>query len=345
MRRAACTLALAATLLMALLASVAGAEDVGAYADRVRQARDAATAADADGMTRREASDLAARLNSLLPATERVEMGDGLVVGVDNSIMRSLVARLDAAPNTAARADVLEDLVGHLDSLVLAIGEPGAAVPEDPAALAELLDVQRSQDRSSLTRLFGDLVDRLAEWLQGWWGGVGGSRQAGRVFTVVIVALIALLVVALAAVAVRAYLRARAGLATPVPGGETTGGAPVVAAAEELPLDARGWAGELADQGRYRDAVRALFGGAARMLVELGYVAQARTRTNGELLREVEPVTPGAHGHLAVLCRLFEGAWYGHVDPGPEGYASALELFDAVSVALSSGRTGAGDLA
>jgi hypothetical protein len=315
------------------------------YVARVDRAR-ATVAGTADGdLDQRAARDLAAAVNTLLPATERVEMPDGRVIAVDNAIVRSLVARLDAAPSPALRREVTADLGGHLDSLRVALGTPGAGVAADPAALAELLDLQKARDRSSASRLFADLVDRIVVWLQEWWARAGSSERSSTVLSVVGIVLVALLAVTLLAVLVRAILRARAGLIAPVSAVAPSPDGPVVAAAQGLPPDARAFADELAAQGRHRDGVRALWGGAARLLVEAGIVRQARTRTNHELLREVEPAAPALGIPLASLSALFERAWYGRTDPGADGFAHALRAYDDVTAlaASATGATGAGE--
>jgi hypothetical protein len=159
------------------------------------------------------------------------------------------------------------------------------------------------------------------------------------VFGAVVLVLTVLLAVLLVLVVVRAIIRARSGIATR-PGQAAMPPEPVVPAAEGLPADARAHAASLAAQGRYRDAVRALFGGAARRLVEAGLVRQARTRTNGELLSEVRAVLTQAHVPLSALSSTFEGAWYGHLDPGADGYAEALLAFDRFAGVVDESDTG-----
>ncbi|TLM72997.1 MAG: DUF4129 domain-containing protein, partial [Actinobacteria bacterium] len=80
--------------------------------------------------------------------------------------------------------------------------------------------------------------------------------------------------------------------------------------------------------GRTRDAVRALFGGAARTLVERGVVPQTRTRTDGELLADVSRAAPPVAPPLSELTGAFELAWYGHVEPGEDGYAGARGAYE-----------------
>jgi hypothetical protein len=101
--------------------------------------------------------------------------------------------------------------------------------------------------------------------------------------------------------------------------------APVIPAAEGLPADALTFAEDLAGQGRFREALRALFGGAARSLVERGLLRSTRTRTDGELLSDLRESAPGVVSPLRSLAETFESAWYGHFDPGVEGFRAAKD--------------------
>jgi hypothetical protein len=100
--------------------------------------------------------------------------------------------------------------------------------------------------------------------------------------------------------------------------------------AADLPDDPLEFAERLAAEGRRRDALRALYGGAARRLVETGAVRRMRTRTNAELLRDVRVVAPHVASALSALTERFEAAWYGHGDPGETGFLAAKHSYAEV---------------
>jgi hypothetical protein len=105
-------------------------------------------------------------------------------------------------------------------------------------------------------------------------------------------------------------------------------GQPVVAAAADLPDDPLEYARLLERQGQHREAVRVLYGGAARHLVESGLVARMRTRTNHEMLRDVARSAPSLAPSFEHLTDDFERAWYGHADPGAAGFVSAIGVYE-----------------
>lgn len=311
---------------------------VDEYRSRVDAAIDDIDAARDRPMDSRTASELAADVNTLLPATLPVETDRDTVVA-DNSILRTLVSRLDAAKNPGDRADIADEMRRHLVSLSSSLGTPGAAVPEDPEALREIIAAQRVPSGSTLTEIVGKIAERLLDILQKWWESAGGSPETVSILSTGMVVLLAVLLVFLGWVLVRALLRARAATAAPETVRPAAPG-PVVAAAEGLPADALAYADGLAASGQMREAVRALFGGAARALVEAGAVVQTRTRTDTELLAEVRANVPHAHGALAELANAFEVAYYGHVEPDTERYGEARAAYEAVLGAL---RVGGGD--
>ncbi|MDP2181753.1 MAG: DUF4129 domain-containing protein [Actinomycetota bacterium] len=300
---------------------------VGAAIDDIDVARDRS-------MDSRTASELAADVNTLLPITLPVEV-DGQKVVADNSILRTLVSRLDAAKNPEDRADLADEMRRHLVSLEASLGGPGAGVPEDRETLEKIIAAQRVPSRSPLAEIVGKIVERLLDVLQKWWASAGGSPRTATILSTGMVVLLAVLLAFLGWTLVRALLRARAAAATLEPAGGTRAvGGPVVAAAEGLPADALAYADELAGRGLFREAVRALFGGAARALVEAGVVVQTRTRTDAELLAEVNASAPRAHGKLRTLAVAFETAYYGHVDPDAERYEEARAAYESALAAL-----------
>ncbi|MHB9002890.1 MAG: DUF4129 domain-containing protein [Coriobacteriia bacterium] len=332
-RRAArlAVFALVACLTLALVVGAAGARDVdsvASYRERVTRARELVELALAGTSPDEiEAFTLATKLNELLPATELVDV-NGTSVRVDNSVMRGMVARLASSPRADVRLDVVRELSAHLQSLEAATTAPGTDVPQDAEALERLLAEGKPDGRSSLSSLFGDLVDRVGRMIMAWWESVGASPAVGRTLTTVTVVALALLTAFLLWVLVRAFLASRSGAARSPRGVGASSVGAIVTAAEGLPQDPLAFAEELAAGGDVRGALRALFGGAARTLTRAGVVRQTRTHTNGELLAQVRASgVPRLHGPLASLCARFERAWYGHHEPGADAFARARDEY------------------
>jgi hypothetical protein len=310
---------------------VAKASSFEDYRKRVDAAYDATVRGLGSGWRDvRATQDLAAELNTLLPGTERVAI-DGVVVSTDNSILRSFVARLDDdSTSPVQRRETMRDVARHLGSLKLAVDEAARPVIDRPDALHRLLADADLAARPTLSDLLAKQIARLSEWLQDWFARVFRQRGAATagdvVLGIVIVSLAAMLVTvgvyvtrALSASLARhdeRFLAEQAGM-------------PVVPASEGLPADAFAYAEELAAEGRFRDALRALFGGAARALVEFGLLRSTRTRTNAELLADLGSVAPPVLPPLSALSTRFERAWYGHAEPGADGYARARDYYSA----------------
>lgn len=335
MRRASRqSLYLVVALLCALaFAPTAGALSLEAYRVNVAEAHTLAAAAGTE-MTQREATDLAIAINELVPAQLDVETPQG-PFDVDNSIVRVLVATLDAAETTKERREAAADLEAHLASMARTLGTPGDAVPADPDALARILVEQAPQPTSVFNKYLARIIERLGEWLEAWWSRIGESSGTGTVLTVVTIVFVALVAALLLWLAARALMRIRAGsqqqpalprLADPTDA--------VIEAARDLPANALDYAEECAARGEMREAVRALFGGAARELQDAGYVVEAHMRTNRELLLEIRPQVQNAYAPLEQLSRAFERAWYGHHEPDTEQFADCRAWFLGVRAAL-----------
>jgi len=303
-------------------ASADDAAPLWEYRSRVEGAYESAEAASTHELTDLAASELAADIATLLPATEQVDLGDGRVLTVDNSILRSLVSRLDSLETPDERRDVLNEMRRHLASLRQAVSGDPAQVPADRARLERLLSAERAPTRSPFAELFGDIVEWLVEWLSAWWEGVGTSPTASTALTWItvgiVVALLSVLAFVLGRAAVRA-MRARARRDVVL--------APVVPsrlphAAEEPSADPLAAADALASEGRLTAAVRVLLSGAARRLARAGLLRQTRTHTNGELLRQVRE-DAAVHEPLTGLAAVFDRAYYGHREPDREAYDAA----------------------
>lgn len=312
---------------------------LAAYADRVDRAHAVAERALPKMADERTAHDVAAQVNTLLPAVENVRVGDN-VVRVDNSIVRSLVASLDSAVRRGKRHDAGVQLERHLASLRLAVGDGELTpLPSDRAALDRLVE-RAGPTEDPFAKLMADVVERIGEWLSDRFDAVASRPGAGLAFRVTLYVILALLVALVAWTGLRVWRSMRLAMAAREREHvERLQPVPVVPAAEGLPPDILRYADSLAREGRFREAVRALFGGAALALVERGVVSQTRTRTNRELLGEVKPAAPQAEAPLRDLCRAFEWAWYGHVDPGESGFSAAREMYGAVLRAVPKGES------
>ena len=332
----AALLSLAAAMPAAAQSGVSAFED---YADRVRRAHDAASSSTMLVETREEAHGLAVELDRLLPATEDVRLDD-TVVHVDNSVLRAQVADLDAAETSAGRRKAAEELAEHTASLAQAVGAVEAGeIPSDPDALEELLAGGQERGETLGGRLT-ELLERATEWFGRLLSrlGVAESESGATVARTIVWVLAGLLVIAAGWFLVR-LVRSFSGRERHKRKEEAEEvGETVVSAAEGLPPDALRYAQDLAAEERFREAVRALFGGAARRLVEEGIVRQTRTLTNAELLAAVQPVSPALERQLLELSDGFEVAWYGHEDPGRDGFDRARERYRRVMQAAESFR-------
>ncbi|MCX8007963.1 MAG: DUF4129 domain-containing protein [Coriobacteriia bacterium] len=239
----------------------------------------------------------------------------------------ALARRLRDAKTPSDRKAAAEDLAAHLGSLASLEKTDGpAAIAHDPALLERIMAEEGLASGSEAQRILRDLQKRLQElfdrFLARWLGSEAASKGFAALYYVVL-ALSGLVTAWLVWRVLSALLgrpaRGRRGRRE----GEPEAGAPVVEAARDLPADALAYADAAADEGRFREAVRALFGGAARSLVERGVLPVTRTRTTSEILHDLAERAPHAHPALAALAGVFEPAWYGHRDPGPDGYAAA----------------------
>jgi hypothetical protein len=327
---AAAAFALAALLLAPAVAVATDRSTLADYRRRVDAAY--ATVAAAPDAWREEipAQDLAARLNTFLPATERVQVGT-LAVDVDNSVLRSLIARLDVSKIPAERHDTEQSIERHLGSLKLAVDEVVTSVRSDRALLTTLLARADLSAKPSLEDAIAAFLARLTKALQEWFARVTrqkGVATASDIALGVVLTGLALLLIATVVYVIRGLSASLASHDERVMA-ERAADAAVVAAAEDLPPDALAYADGLAGVGRFRDATRALFGGAARTLVELGLLRMTRTRTNAELLADLGPAAPPVLQPMTALSSRFERAWYGHADPGQAGYAETRERYAA----------------
>jgi hypothetical protein len=285
----------------------------------------------------------AADITRLLPSTEWVDTGTA-TVQVDDSVLRTYTLRLEVAVDAATRRRTATQIRQYLTSLASANGAPGDVLRSDPAALKALLAEGTSPAQKSLADYLSEWVakftDAITKWLVANLGARGASVTLNVALWVVILALAALVAFLL----VRAMARVRRSVAARDAAALALT-SPVVAAAEGLPDDILGHADSLAGEGRFRDAVRALFGGAARELVDRGLLRRTRTRTDAELLADVAPAAPAVTPPLRALTDDFEVAWYGQVDPRETGFNAARARYGEVLEVIAEAAVSASDAA
>jgi hypothetical protein len=326
---------LAAALAAPLAAHAAAPEplSVESFSRRVTEARSLVQQRLPTIDQRPVAGEVVSKVIVLLPVAERVQL-DGNVITVDHGLLRALLAKLDVSHQAATRRELGGQILEYLTSLEAAMPAPSATgVPSDPAALRRLVAAQRPKpDNSALARLV-EWVNEVLAKIARWFADSALAPSSGPVATTAwMIVLGGALLLALwgawrVALAWRRTVRARDIASAEEPA------LPVVAAEADLPADVLGYAETLAREGRFRDAVRALFGGAARRLADAGMLTRTRTRTNAELLAEVPATTP-VRPPLADLTGEFEVAWYGHVEPDRGGYGSAKTHYEQVVQAL-----------
>ena len=309
------------------------------YANRVSSALELAESTSGVMLTQDTAEELALGIDTLLPGSETIQTSGG-ALRVDNSILRSLTTRLVSAESTTERAKILTEIVAHLRSLDLSLQGNPAAVPQDPAALEEIVGAQYAPQRSMLADLFGDLVERLGLALQEWWAKAGASKGASTLMTLGTIGVMVLLVVVLAILLVRSLVRAlRARADSEEPGAVTLPGSGVRPSVG-LPADPLAAADLLAADGRLTEAVQMLLRGATRALRQAGRLRQTHSKTNGELLRQVAS-DPAVAEPLAGLVDLFDRAYFGHREPDATEYAAARAHYERlIGVAGTGDRVG-----
>jgi hypothetical protein len=342
MRRARHAIAVIVLAVALLAPSFAGAVEattsvpLADYIERVTEARVAVEAALPRIGDQTVAEDLGAVVRDRVTSVESVTVS-GVATPVEQGVLLSLVVRLEGARSATTRREAAEDILAQLRSQELALGVAGTPPTGDSELLKKILAdegvVETLDARQRFQEFLQKLIDKVLTWLE----GVVGAKSTQTTFRALYYLLLVLSVFVIAWVVFVLVRRMRSMVARPDGSTDDGSGDAVIAAAEGLPDDALAFADSEAAAGRYRDGVRALFGGAARELVERGVVPRTRTRTDGELLADVALARPDTLPSLAELCGAFEPAWYGHIDPGADGYATAREVYTALMETLGGG--------
>jgi hypothetical protein len=298
---------------------------VAALASRVASASAAVSSLRSRVASATVAGELADRVDASLPEGLEVAEGTTTMPVGDVPAVHTLTSRLREATAASVRREVATQLAAHLASMRRAIGGTGT-VPSDPAALRELL-AARPVTTDTGGNWLDQQIQKVLQWVADWLatlripGTTSSPFSPSRLIPVVVIAVPVLLV---AWVLLRARRRRRGK------------GESAVAAAADLPDDPLAYAELLASEGRHRDALRVLYGGAARHLVETGVVTRMRTRTDLEMLRDVRAAAPALAPAFGRLTVDFESAWYGHADPGGHGFYRARESYESVVAAAGT---------
>ncbi|GAB4276703.1 MAG: hypothetical protein Kow0056_07420 [Coriobacteriia bacterium] len=302
------------------------------FASRVQRALDVVRDRSASIGEAEVAREVSREVADLLPGFELVEV-DGRAVAADESVARALAEELGRAATAQERQLTAEDLTRHLSSLSQAVSSGLGDPPrEDREALEGLVTPPSPQQE-----LMAELMRRILAWLGELLAGLDFSgAEGGALIVNAVLLLLAAVVLGLALWLVVRIVRFRRGRAEKS-GEEYSLEGPVVEAARDLPEDAVALAERLAERGEYREAVRALFGDAARRLVRHGVVRQTKTVTNGELVRIVASQASALVAPIRALAVEFDTAWYGHIDPGREGFERCKAEHSRLLAGLGAG--------
>ena len=204
--------------------------------------------------------------------------------------------------------------------LALAQGRGELRAPDrDPQQVREV--VREVLSRPEFRPAHRSLTERVFAWVLEVIGrllaALGGSGAGG----IVGLLLLALVLVGVGVLAARFSrgLTPSPEVAAAVPGGRRR-------SAAEWRADAEAQEGA----GAWRDAVRSRYRALVADLAARGLVEEVPGRTAGEYRREVGHALPAAAGDFAGATELFEVAWYGRADTGPQEAAHLRDLSDRV---------------
>lgn len=307
------------------------------YRQRVRQALDLTIAARPHvAGSAAVVEQLAIKIDELLPPIEVVEVG-GQDVLVDNSMLRSIVESLHVGGGTPdMRVREVQRMQEHLSSLAVAVGDgQPSTLAQDPAALKALLVAQSQASDPALSRRLSEWIDAVIVWIGAQLDRITSTPSGGLLAEVlrwiVIIVVVGLLGLGAWRVLKR-VLGSLAGADRAVPSqADILAMGPLE---EPLPPDALGYADELAGDGRFREAVRALMRGSVRALRHAGWLYRTRARTTAELLYLLHDAPPEVVAPMRSLSIEFDRAWYGHRDPGRAGFSGSRDDYLRLSAAI-----------
>jgi hypothetical protein len=204
--------------------------------------------------------------------------------------------------------------------LLLRQDQGGLRVPVwDPQEVREVVRevLARPEFRPPERSLMERVLDWVLEAIGRLLAALGGSGAGGIVGLV-------LLALALVGVGILAARFSRGLTPSPEVAAAVVGGRRRPAAEWRADAEAQERA------GAWRDAVRSRYRALVADLAARGLVEEVPGRTAGEYRREVGRALPAAAGDFAGATELFEVAWYGRADTGPQEAAHLRDLSDRV---------------
>jgi hypothetical protein len=174
------------------------------------------------------------------------------------------------------------------------------------------------------------LYERVLDWIGARIADALGAFLGGGAGAVVAWVVLVALVLAVAYLVARALQRDRR-----VARGDGDGVA-VETDVRRAPADWEAEAARHEAEGRWRDALRCRYRALVAGLARRGVVDEVPGRTSGEYRLLVGRARPQAAEPFAGATDLFERAWYGGEDPGPDAASDFRALAGAVESAAAS---------
>ncbi|HRJ43271.1 MAG: DUF4129 domain-containing protein [Caldilineaceae bacterium] len=219
-----------------------------------------------------------------------------------------------------------------LEQMDLSRGDDTAARMAQLEAVAARLDLLQPTLWERFIRWFWEWVERLLPRRSPVAGGALGQVTSTLIGWAIFVSG-GLLLVLLLGYWLRRLL---AGMLAGQESGDAEAGAdgwPVSAA------QARQQAGQMAQAGNYREAVRRLYLAALLRLAEREVIRYDPSQTNREVLERVDPNAP-THGHLQPVVETFDRVWYGEREPDEETFRVYSREIDALLSERREGQRG-----
>ena len=207
---------------------------------------------------------------------------------------------------------------------------PPASWPQTlPPPTADPEEVRRGADEILARPEFQEpprsLYQRALDWIGDRIADAVGALISGGTGAVVAWVLLALAVLAVTVLVVRAVQRDRRRKAE--------GAGPTVGVGHDERRPAEAWAAEadrLEAEGRWREALRCRYRSLVAGLARRGVVEEVPGRTAGEYRTLVAQARPPVAEPFAGATDLFERAWYGSAETGPDDSTAFRRLADRV---------------
>ena len=193
---------------------------------------------------------------------------------------------------------------------------PPSASPEDVRQQADDILDQRQFQRPE-----PNPIEQAEQWVQDQLGKVFGELTTGSTGSVLGWAIL------VGAVGLLVFFLLRLGRSVQAdPRSDTSVSVERTRTADQWREDAEGHERD----GAWKAALRSRFRALVADLVELGRVDDVPGRTAGEYRVDVADAIPAGADAFAEATRLFEDAWYGDLDTGPDENARFRDLADSV---------------